>query len=207
MILIAGDSWAEFYHKTYSQIRPDSIGISRGGNSNNQSLSDLEIAFGLGLNAKNKISRVILWLTCVLRDYPPEHPIKDIDQWVTRHYENIFDRAITLAHFHKCHVKLIGGLGDIPRSFPAKLSSRVNIELYSASKLVDPEYKYEMPYGHITQVDRIPDPEQRQKLLEYVEPKSSYMNHRRDLYPDAGHLGPDQNKKIYDFLHNVQSKI
>jgi hypothetical protein len=144
--------------------------------------------------------RVILWLTCVLRDYPPGHPIDNIEHWVIRHYENIFDRVITLAHFYNCNIELLGGLGDIPRSFPEKLSSCVKIKLYSTIKFVIPEYSYEMPYGHITEVDRIPNLEQKYKLLEYIEPKINYMKSRRDIFPDTAHFGRDQYQQLYQLL-------
>jgi hypothetical protein len=209
MIIIAGDSWGEGYyqldpdgsrwpgfHHYWAQRGKQAINISHGGNSNHQSFSDLEVFLA---SSKPKMKRVIVWLTCVLRDYPPDHAVDNIEHWVTRHYENIFDRAITLAHFYDCRLELLGGLGDIPRSFPEKLSSRVSIRCYSTIKYVDPDYAYEMPYGHITQVDRIPDANVKSKLIEHIEPKYKYLRNPNGHCP-GGHLGADQYQKIYEFL-------
>ena len=210
MIVIAGDSWGEGYYQTdsngtkwpgfhhyWSQSNYSAINISHGGNSNHQSLSDLEV-YLVG-EGSTQLRRVILWLTCVLRDYPPGHPVDSIEHWVTRHYENIFDRAITLAHFYNCDIELLGGLGDIPRSFPEKLSSRVSIKCHSTIKFVDPTYSHEMPYGHITQIDRIPDINLKSKLIDHVEPKHKYLKKSNGHCP-GGHLGADQYQKIYQFL-------
>jgi len=209
MIIIAGDSWGEGYYLTdsigtkwpgfqhhWNQEGKQAINISHGGNSNHQSLSELELKLGEGFFARR---RVIVWLTCVLRDYPPDHPIDSIEHWVSRHYENMFDRAITLAHFYNCTIELLGGLGDIPRSFPEKLSSRVSIKCYSTIKFVDPDYNYEMPYGHITQVDRIPDINLKSKLIEHIEPKHKYLENLNGHFP-GGHPGAEQYQKIYQFL-------
>jgi hypothetical protein len=211
MIIIAGDSWGEGqystdqlgtkwpgFHHYWVMHKTPAINVSYGGYSNHQSLSALEMY--LSKTDTQILRRVIVWLTCVLRDYPPGHQVANIEHWVIRHYENIFDRVITLAHFYNCDVELLGGLGDIPRSFPEKLSSRVKIKLHSTAKFVNSDYSYEMPYGHITQVDRIPDLEQRYKLLEYIEPKRNYMKSRRDIYPDTGHFGQDQYQQLYQLL-------
>ena len=212
MIVIAGDSWGEGryqldpnsgvkwpgFHHYWIQENYPAINISQGGNSNHQSLSELEIY----LNNKHtkKSRRIIVWLTCVLRDYPPGHAVDNLDQWVHRHYENIFDRSITLAHSHNCTIELLGGLGDIPRSFPEQLSSRVKIRLHSTIKFVDPDYSHEMPYGHITQVDRIPDSNLKSKLIDYIESKDKYLKTPNGYFPDNAHPGQDQYQKIYKFL-------
>lgn len=208
MIVIAGDSWGEGnyqmnpqgdkwpgFHHYWKKSNYPAINISYGGYSNHRSLSALEVYL-----TKTGQKRVIVWLTCVLRDYPPGHQVDNIEHWVTRHYENIFDRVITLAHFYNCDIELLGGLGDIPRSFPEKLSSRVKIKLHSTAKFVNSDYSYEMPYGHITEIDRIPELEQRYKLLEYIEPKVNYMKSRRDIYPDTAHFGQDQYQQLYQLL-------
>jgi len=210
MIIIAGDSWGEGkyptdqlgtkwpgFHHYWITHGISAINLSYGGYSNHQSLSVVEIYLSKTGTQKR---RVILWLTCALRDYPPDHPIDNIEHWVTRHYENIFDRVITLAHFYNCDIELLGGLGDIPRSFPEKLSSRVKIKLHSTAKFVNSDYSYEMPYGHVTQIDRIPNLEQKYKLLEYIEPKINYMESRRDIYPDSAHLGQKSYQQIYQLL-------
>jgi len=208
MIVIAGDSWGEGYYPInlqgdkwpgfhhYWKGSTIAINISHGGNSNHKSFSELELKLSEGFSVR---PRVIVWLTCVLRDYPPGHPVDNIETWTQRHYENIFDRAITLAHSYNCTIELLGGLGDIPRSFPESLSSRVSIKCYSTVKFVDPDYNYEMPYGHITQVDRIPDIESRLRLLEYIEPKRTYITNPDGPCP-GGHLGSTQYQQIYEFL-------
>jgi len=210
MIVIAGDSWGEGYYQTstsgdkwpgfqhyWTQTGKTAANISHGGNSNHQSFSELELYLK---NGTPVIPRVIVWLTCVLRDYPPGHPVDNIEHWVTRHYENIFDRAITLAHFYNCTIELLGGLGDIPRCFPEKLSSRVSIRCYSTVKFVDPDYTHEMPYGHITQVDRIPDLETKLDLLKHIEPKENYIRSPHGPCPQNAHFGPQQYQQIYEFL-------
>ena len=211
MIIIAGDSWGEGhyqmnpqgvkwpgFHHYWKKSNYLAVNISYGGYSNHQSLSALEV-YLTKTGPQPQKRRVILWLTCVLRDYPPGHPIDNIEHWVTRHYENIFDRVINLAHFYNCDIELLGGLGDIPRSFPEKLSSCVKIKLYSTIKFVDPDYNYEMPYGHITQVDRIPDINLKSKLIEHIEPKHKYLKNINRHFP-GGHPGADQYQKIYQFL-------
>ena len=210
MIVIAGDSWGEGYYQMnpqgdrwpgfqhhWTQTGKPAINISHGGNSNHQSFSELELYLK---NSKPVIPRVIVWLTCVLRDYPPGHPVDNIEHWVTRHYENIFDRAITLAHFYNCTIELLGGLGDIPRSFPKNLSTRVTIKCHSTIKLIDHNYSFEMPYGHITQTNRIPDVKQKLVLLEHIKPKHDYILNPYGPCPDAGHFGPQQYQQIYEFL-------
>jgi hypothetical protein len=212
MIIIAGDSWGEGcyqmdhsgtrwpgFHHYWNKSNGMAINVSYGGYSNHQSLSALEMhLIKTGPRTQNR--RIILWLTCVLRDYPPNHPVDNIENWKQRHYENIFDRVIVLAHSYNCDIELLGGLGDIPRSFPEKLSSRAKIKLHSTAKFVNSDYSYEMPYGHITQVDRIPNLEQRYKLLEYIEPKRNYMTSRQDIYPDTAHFGATQYQQLYEFL-------
>lgn len=90
MIVIAGDSWGEGryqidpsgtkwpgFHHYWIQENCQAINISHGGNSNHQSLSELEVYLK---NKDTKKSRhVIVWLTCVLRDYPPGHTVDDLD--------------------------------------------------------------------------------------------------------------------------------
>lgn len=209
MIVIAGDSWGEGYyrinpqgdkwpgfHHYWNNSGCSAINISHGGNSNHKSFSELELKLSEGFSVR---PRVIVWLTCVLRDYPSDHTVDSIENWTQRHYENIFDRAITLAHFYNCTIELLGGLGDIPRSFPEKLSSRVSIQCYSTIKFVDPGYSYEMPYGHITQVDRIPDINLKSKLIDHIEPKHKYLRNINRHFP-GGHPGADQYQKIYQFL-------
>jgi hypothetical protein len=210
MIIIAGDSWGEGYyqmnpqgvkwpgfHHYWNNSDCLAINISYGGNSNHKSFSELELKLSKGFSVR---PRVIVWLTCVLRDYPPGHSVDSIEKWTQRHYENIFDRAITLAHCYNCDIELLGGLGDIPRSFPEKLSSRVSIRCYSTIKFIDPDYSYEMPYGHITQVDRIPDENLKFKLIDYIVPKDKYLKTSNGHFPDNAHPGPDQYQKIYEFL-------
>lgn len=211
LIIIVGDSWGEGcyqldpsgtkwpgFHHYWIQENLPAINISNGGNSNHQSLSELEVY--LSKTDRSKPSRVIVWLTCALRDYPPGHAVDNFNQWVHRHYQNIFDRVIALAHFRNCTIELLGGLGDIPRSFPEQLSSRVKIRLHSVAKFIDPDYNYEMPYGHLTQVDRIPDINLKSKLIDYIEPKHKYLLTPNGHFPDSAHPGPIQYQKIYQLL-------
>ena len=218
MIFIAGDSWGEGYYQTdpasgakwpgfhhyWIKNNQRAVNISHGGNSNHQTLSELQVYLTNKRN-HNRL-RVIVWLTCVLRDYPTDHDVGDIDHWVYRHYENIFDRCTSLAHQHRCTIELLGGLGDIPRLFPHKITDRVQIRLHSVPAFIDNNYQFEMPYGHITQVDGIPDMHLKSKLLDQIQPKHEYLTDPNGHFP-AGHPGPIQYSKVFEFLNHVQSKI
>jgi hypothetical protein len=217
MIIIAGDSWGEgkfqidphtgakwpgFHH--YWKLYKPEIGIeniSHGGLSNYQIIANLSRSFyeHYGQFQRHR-GRAIVWLTCVLRDYPTNHHVNDLNQWVTHHYENLFAQAVTMAHRHNCTIEFIGGLGDIPRTFPEKLSDLVEIKIYSTAKFVDPDYQYEMPYGHITEVDNIPNINIKSKLLDYIQPKHTYLSNPMGHFPDNAHPGPIQYEKVFQFL-------
>jgi hypothetical protein len=217
MILIAGDSWGEGqwidhsnsltprwpgFHHYWVQNQVPIENISFGGYSNHQAVSALDMR----LAHKNLFSNltVIIWLTCTLRDYPIGIKVSDIDQWIYSHYENVFDRLISIAQKYQCCIKIMGGLGDIPRSFSSELSSRVSIILHSTSKFVNPEYQFELPYGHITLIDNVPDVAQRHKIFVGLEKKFNYMQSRRDIYHDGVHFGSSAYQKIHNY---VQSQI
>lgn len=217
MILIAGDSWGEGcwidnsnteypqwpgFHHYWVQNQVPVENISFGGYSNHQAVSALDMR----LAHNNLFSNldVIIWLTCALRDYPMGINVPDIDQWIDSHYKNVFDRLISIAQKYRCSIKIMGGLGDIPRSFSSELSSRVSIMLHSTAKFVNPEYQFELPYGHITLIDSVPDIAQRHKVFVGLEKKFDYMQSRRDIYHDGVHFGSNAYQKIYNY---VQSQI
>lgn len=60
-------------------------------------------------------------------------------------------------------------------------------------------YSYEMPYGHITQVDRITDINLKSRLIDYITPKHNYLTTPNRHFP-GGHPAAEQYQKIYQFL-------
>jgi hypothetical protein len=217
MIIIAGDSWGEGqwvdtptgpgpkwpgFHHYWVQQQIDAVNVSYGGYSNHSAVSALDMHFA----HKNVFSDsiVIIWLTCVLRDYPRGINVPDIDQWVRTHYENIFDRLISIGQKYSCQIKVLGGLGDIPRFFPTQLSPRVSIMLHSTGKFINPKFEFESPFGHITLVDCILNTDHRHKVFIELEKKFDYMQSNRNIYHDGGHFGSNSYQKIYNY---VQSQI
>lgn len=219
MIAIAGDSWGEGKFLDIPEGKPGPrwpgfhyywllngvtqiVNVSRGGYSNHQAVSALEMH--LCNRNYTPVDTVVIWLTCVLRDYPTKSDIKDIDGWTQRHYQNIFDRLIAIAQNNNCKIHILGGLGDIPTSFPAQLSPEVSIMLHSTAKYMNPEYNLESPYGHFTLVENIHDIDQRHQTFLALEKKFNYMQSRRDIYADGVHFGAMAYQRIFNY---VQSKI
>jgi hypothetical protein len=219
MIIVAGDSWGEgqwfdspshmpmpkwpgFHYYWTWHHGYEAINISYGGYSNHQAVSALDMHFAQAHCWKT--AKVIIWLTCVLRDYPLDHEIDDMDSWTHNHYKNIFERLTLLSQRYDCEISILGGLGDIPWCFPTKLSDRVTILLHSTAKFVNPDYDADSPYGHFTLVDHLPAGTARQKVFAELEKKFDYMQARRDIYPDGGHFGRMSYRKLYEY---VQSKI
>lgn len=210
MILIAGDSWGEgqwldgpgtrwpgFHHYWIHNQIDDAVNVSYGGYSNHQSVSALD----MNLAHRNIPPRTsLIWLTCALRDYPRDIGVKDIDQWTQTHYEGVFSRLITIGQRYSCQIRILGGLGDIPRSFPTHLSPYVSIMLHSTAKFVNPDFEFESPFGHVTLIDSIPDMSQRHKVFVDLEKKFDYMQSRRDIYHDGVHFGSAAYQKIYNYV-------
>ena len=214
MILVAGDSWGEgqwfdglgikwpgFHHYWIHNQIDDAINVSYGGYSNHQLVSALDMHL-----AHNHIPprMSLVWLTCALRDYPRGIDVEDIDQWTRTHYEGVFSRLITIGQRYSCQIRILGGLGDIPRFFPAQLSPNVCIMMHSTAKFVNPDFEFESPFGHITLIDNIPNISQRHKVFVELEKKFDYMQSRRDIYHDGVHFGSASYQKIYNY---VQPKI
>jgi hypothetical protein len=213
MIIIAGDSWGEgrwvdtstgdgprwpgFHHYWIHDKLDHAVNVSFGGYSNHQAVSALDMFLAHKYSWPS--ANVIIWLTCVLRDFPVNYEVDNIDTWVQRHYENIFDRLVMIAQRHSVQVSILGGLGDIPRHFPSRLSSNVSIMLHSTSKFLNPEYNFELPYGHITLLENIPAGTNRLKVFADLEKKFDYMQSRKDIYPDGGHFVQQSYQKIYDY--------
>jgi hypothetical protein len=218
MIIVAGDSWGEgqwfdtptgpgprwpgFHHYWIHDQIDHAVNVSFGGYSNHQAVSALDMFLTHKYSWPS--ANVIVWLTCVLRDFPVNHTVDNIDTWIQRHYENIFDRLALIAQRHLVQISILGGLGDIPRCFPSQISSNVSILLHSTSKFLNTEYNTELPYGHITLIENIPAGTARLNVFTELEKKFDYMQSRKDIYPDGVHFGQQSYQKIYDY---VKTKI
>ena len=220
MIIVAGDSWGEgqwfdspdhvpmpkwpgFHHYwTHHKKDTEAINVSFGGYSNHQAVSALDMH--MAHHRRWSSAKVVIWLTCVLRDLPANYKVADIDAWTHQHYVTVFERMILLAQQHPCEISILGGLGDIPQTFPAQLSDRVNILLHSTAKFMNPDFDAASPYGHFTLVENVPAGPGRHKVFAELEKKFNYMQSRRDIYHDGGHFGRTAYQQIFE---HVQSKI
>jgi hypothetical protein len=216
MIVIAGDSWGEGqwrdnskgpnsiwpgFHHYWIQSGEAAVNISFGGLSNYQIIDSLDYHF-----ANQTLNRraVIVWLTCVLRDYPKGLITHDIDSWTSEHYQTIFNRLIYLGHQYQTKIYILGGLGDIPRSFDSKLSTTVTILAHSTAKLINPHYEFESPSGHFTLIENVSPISQRHKIYQRLENKFNYMQSNLNIYHDGCHFGCKSYQTIFNY---VQSKI
>lgn len=207
-ILVAGDSWAESAwdfsdrdHRglsTFFQNKGYTVhNIGQGGISNFDIVDRVESFL---TTPDNKISDVIVFLTCPLRDLQSNCGwIRDIDQWADQNFYTALNRLSVLSSKFGINCYVVGGLGDIPEFFDKDFSQRVKISVHSFSRLLSPGYK-KFRYGDVKNVEYIPYTKQRLDVMAAIETKLNFFKANRNLFPDWAHPNIAGHKILFDYL-------